>query len=1165
MRNVWLSVKKIFVSSIYATSLFIATGLPQTAFAVSCNDKVPGQSFTYSEALVHFVYDGTKTYAIARSAVTGAQTIPDAFFAFSSGIDQTYRYSGVDTASLKTLLVSGRYGAARPPLVMSKEDQDFILKQFRLYLGDVLSTKSMCLNAWKEFGTGQPFLSMTDGSLSYTNWPDGVTPDVNLINEPQAVVMGLDGVWKNGENGQRLSQVVEFDGKLDCALDITTLPTEPPPLPEPPTTDVNAVDGVVCSQDVDLDGDISAEEYKNCVTTPQGEFCPVGALDCTASYQDAVCPDGTSLNGDRDMCQADPQVTCPTGFTWDRTIDKCVLPEVPCPEGGQFNGVTDRCEKTVLNECTLPYQLSSDQTYCFKPVDCSSVGGVFVPERDRCEAPPKWICTPPSLYVEATHRCESVPGCSVGQYMPETDQCQIVPAYYCSDPTYSYVLERTRCEKAPPQCAAGSYNGTYDLCLLPIIKTCDTANGYSYIAERDRCEKTPPNCSAGSNYNSVTNRCEITSTETGKLVEIYRTGGSCGTSATLLQAFTNLSPVISSTNFLRGLNNNIEFRFGNDLGSWTTNIYTSLLCAFNINVDRQPVNFTGNLIEARTPNNCQTPHWSWPEVSGDISSWSVIKYSSCSTVPYPSTLLSCTGPGYDGAANCSYDGAGAPRTNSITAVSTPPIPLSAIASAPQNVRNKTLAPGKYTCDGNSTSPEVSPFKYDACPTYAYDGDGNRYLTYVPPRWASGTNCSNSSANYYYDSNWSGYLDAGDSYCMYSGESDYCLPVSCVNAYAPCNSNEIDGTPSLTCTTPQYYCGGSIISSPTCSTVAVSSPTCPNGEFDPTFDVCYAPYTTSCSASGMYPDLNIGYCVGTPLCPNGSLDGFLDVCFQPRSESCPPTSTLINGMCYTDASCVGRLDPNRDVCYSPAAVDCSGFNWDSAIGVCFSAVPGCEPGVYTPEVNECRLPVTQNCGTYTWSEIDQTCVLPVTCPTDGSYALNNTIQYSSSLNKCVSDTEHHCIAGTTYIGVPVTMCEAIPICDEGAVKYEPSADACYVGDNTCPLGSQYSCMDYYGKMQCSANECFSELTPPGETVEAIMDESMYLDDARNPDGSCSGQIMIFGGKPSRCRPPGLKVGYINDCCESDQVMSEDVGNTAQAAVTAIKAMYQIGQVAYGIRV
>jgi len=313
MRNVWLSVKKIFVSSIYATSLFIATGLPQTAFAVSCNDKVPGQSFTYSEALVHFVYDGTKTYAIARSAVTGAQTIPDAFFAFSSGIDQTYRYSGVDTASLKTLLASGRYGAARPPLVMSKEDQDFILKQFRLYLGDVLSTKSMCLNAWKEFGTGQPFLSMTDGSLSYTNWPDGVTPDVNLINEPQAVVMGLDGVWKNGENGQRLSQVVEFDGKLDCALDITTLPTEPPPLPEPPTTDVNAVDGVVCSQDVDLDGDISAEEYKNCVTTPQGEFCPVGALDCTASYQDAVCPDGTSLNGDRDMCQADHRLPVPPG------------------------------------------------------------------------------------------------------------------------------------------------------------------------------------------------------------------------------------------------------------------------------------------------------------------------------------------------------------------------------------------------------------------------------------------------------------------------------------------------------------------------------------------------------------------------------------------------------------------------------------------------------------------------------------------------------------------------------------------------------------------------------------------------------------------------------------------------------------------------------------
>ena len=179
---------------------------------------------------------------------------------------------------------------------------------------------------------------------------------------------------------------------------------------------------------------------------------------------------------------------------------------------------------------------------------------------------------------------------------------------------------------------------------------------------------------------------------------------------------------------------------------------------------------------------------------------------------------------------------------------------------------------------------------------------------------------------------------------------------------------------------------------------------------------------------------------------------------------------------------------------------------------------------------------------------------------GNYLGAATSARSSYIDACVSATQHDCPAGTTYTPLPIGKCEAVPVCS-GAGIYNPERDGCFQGFTTCPLGAAYACMEYQGKMRCSSNPCFDP-SAPGAEETTILDESMLQDDGqRDADGQCLDQLYIFNGKASRCRPPGLRVGMINNCCESDKVSAEDTGTSIQAAAQGIQVAYEIGQVAY----
>ena len=105
------------------------------------------------------------------------------------------------------------------------------------------------------------------------------------------------------------------------------------------------------------------------------------------------------------------------------------------------------------------------------------------------------------------------------------------------------------------------------------------------------------------------------------------------------------------------------------------------------------------------------------------------------------------------------------------------------------------------------------------------------------------------------------------------------------------------------------------------------------------------------------------------------------------------------------------------------------------------------------------------------------------------------------------------------------------------------------------------MEYQGRMQCSPNPCFDPAAPGNQQTTTQNDAMLQNDGPKDAAGNCLGQLYIFNGKPSRCRPPGLRVGMINNCCDSDETVSEDLGTSIQTVANTIQTAYEIGQVAY----
>lgn len=572
---------RTFLSVVYGVLIVQMAGFSDianaAASATSCQDVIPNTSYKYFDTLSYFTSFYGKTYAISKSAI--GSSLPAAnYFAMDAGITYEYSQGGQDLNSLKYKINLGTYGTARPVSIPNQATLDFVKKRYGKFMGSAASANSTYVDGWKEYGLGS-FDSLSGAPLPFLNFQTPPTPTYS----PAGLVMGSDGWFSVALNGTRTSQIVEFDGEMDCAVKYVDPTTIVPPtctngqilvnnqctcptgqkliggycqVPPPGTSDL------MCGQDLNMDGFVDPNEMSNCQTTPQGNLCPVGALDCTASYQDAMCPQGSTLNTVRDMCQADPSVACPNLYTWDKSIDRCVL-QVTCSEGGQFSQSTQRCEKTAQSTCPPNYFLDVSNGICTKPVVCPD-GGILSPSADRCELPASFMCSAPGYFYNAlTKLCEMPPLCLGGSvYSTTTKRCEqavancpvnyiydaalntCVSSAICPDgstfslatnsceqpgsPTcevnWTFNPTTSRCEQAPSCTPPGAYYTAEDLCLAPVSGTsCPTNYLYDPISKScteapicpsgtfnlvsNKCEATPL-CSSGFSFSTVTGRCE---------------------------------------------------------------------------------------------------------------------------------------------------------------------------------------------------------------------------------------------------------------------------------------------------------------------------------------------------------------------------------------------------------------------------------------------------------------------------------------------------------------------------------------------------------------------------------------------------------------------------------------------------------------------------------
>ena len=104
---------------------------------------------------------------------------------------------------------------------------------------------------------------------------------------------------------------------------------------------------MMCGRDINNDEIVDQDEMAAC-TGENNNFCPIEAVDCTATYGEVICPSGSTLNPSTDKCEAEPVITCATGYAYDTELDRC-LKEPNCPYNGILNPVRDLCEIAITD------------------------------------------------------------------------------------------------------------------------------------------------------------------------------------------------------------------------------------------------------------------------------------------------------------------------------------------------------------------------------------------------------------------------------------------------------------------------------------------------------------------------------------------------------------------------------------------------------------------------------------------------------------------------------------------------------------------------------------------------------------------------------------------------------------------------------------------------
>lgn len=128
--------------------------------------------------------------------------------------------------------------------------------------------------------------------LNYSNFAAGQPDNTAGVDDLQAgftpkgehwVETGSDGTWS--DSGKHLADqvharplIVEFAGALECV--------------NGETGSGGSGDGRVCGKDFNGDGELSPDEFRQCLSTSGGYLCPIDVAPCSSASNSNLCPLG---------------------------------------------------------------------------------------------------------------------------------------------------------------------------------------------------------------------------------------------------------------------------------------------------------------------------------------------------------------------------------------------------------------------------------------------------------------------------------------------------------------------------------------------------------------------------------------------------------------------------------------------------------------------------------------------------------------------------------------------------------------------------------------------------------------------------------------------------------------------------------------------------------
>lgn len=763
----------------------------------------------------------------------------------------------------------------------------------------------------------------------------------------------------------------------------------------------------VCTQDLNGDGSIdAANEQASCITTSNGELCPISAVNCVIQTSSAMCPVIAPLDPTTGKCEMPPQ--CSSG-SYDSTNHYCTTSSPPacsspmatfdsstnlcesnpsCPSGATYNSTLQMCVTTSPPVCATGMTFNSSDGRCESVPSCPN-GGTYSNATQMCQIyniqDP--TCPANTTFNAVTNMCEATYSCSQGTFDPTSKKC--VSTYSASCPSgTTFDSMNGQCESAA-SCASGVYD--------PIQKMCVTT---TYLA---------PTCPIGSALNQNTNMCEATPV--------------CPSGSTYDSASQSClsSPVCSS-------------------GTYDP---TSKMCIAQSTT--APVCPPG-LTYPGAPSSICSGSYSCPANITDNGS-KCAAIPTCSSGTYDSTQHMCD------VSNTTYSNASCPAGTSLN------ISLDTCTASP------TCSIGNYDQTLDACFSSVSP----ACSTINCKCTHLGTFCQYPPGCPSATltlsfSSSDNLCEYQYS------VFGVGVQCSPSGCAGNTSLVRCALQLQPRGYNYAISTCGVTpiCSNSgtvnplTHMC--EITVPATCPSgtslngtldLCTSTPTCLSGTYDTVSHKCVTVTVTTIAATcpaGTSLNTATNQCEANYICPTGSsYDSSTHKC-----ESSPNCSsgvfTSSTGNCVLNTSTAptcksgGTFNPALDQCV--AALSCpAGLSWDSTKNVCDGAAPACTSGTYDSTTHMCATTTTAapSCTTGTYNSGDGKCEAPLACPNGSTYDM--------ILGTCALKLSPTCPSGT-FFDSTATICDASPSCPNTYIYNQAQGKCIYTlaYDPTCPSGT-----------------------------------------------------------------------------------------------------------------